>query len=248
MCFHYALNTEGLKLAHRYKVDPKSIYKNFKPIFHVNGFKHPKTPIIIKTTSEKMKLEQGIWGLIPDWVKSTDEMKKISDKTLNARKETILERKSFSKSFKLSRCLIPATGFFEWQHKQKQTYPHYIYLKGSGIFSFAGIFSKYHDPDTGKAKTSFSIITTKAKGIMKEIHNTNLRMPFILSKEQEKDWLCNNIDLQKLKNLEIDPLIIENLKAHPISRDKINSDINVDMRIFAKYNYPELNQEQLTLF
>jgi len=158
------------------------------------------------------------WGFIPFWAK--DE--KIGNRLINTRGETISDKPSFKFAFQQRRCLIPASGFYEWRKKDKQ--PFYINLKDRELFSFAGIWEIWKSP-SGKQIFSCSIITTSSN---KKLINIHHRMPVILHKEQEKAWLKENSGdiLQKL----LTSYPSEEMLFHPVSFE-VNS---------VKNNYPEL--------
>lgn len=156
------------------------------------GFDFPKTPVILN--SEPKNIQLIAWGLIPHW-SANDEIKKM---TLNAKVETLDEKPSF-KHNKQHRCLVLADGFYEWQWldgkgKSKQKYT--IELIDRSLFAFAGVWDEWLHPLTGKFLRTYTIVTTEAQGIMRGIHNSKLRMPIILSQEQEKSWLSGEDCMQ----------------------------------------------------
>jgi len=111
------------------------------------------------------------WGLIPSW--STD-----GKGFINARAETIEEKPSFSESFRLRRCLIPADGFYEWKRTGREKRPFYFQLDHEKPFAFAGIWDTWSN--RGDVVTSCAIITTAANELVGELHD---RMPAILLNE-----------------------------------------------------------------
>ena len=124
--------------------------------------------------------------MIPSWSKDVS----IRNYTLNARIETLNEKKSF-KDIVQNRCLIIADGFYEWQWRnnsgsKKEKY--LITLPNEELFAFAGLYTQWTNFDNTKLN-SYTIITTQANKLMSEIHNTKQRMPVILKKEDEKHWL-----------------------------------------------------------
>jgi putative SOS response-associated peptidase YedK len=102
------------------------------------------------------------WGLIPSW--STD-----GKGFINARAETLEEKRSFSESFRLRRCLIPADGFFEWKRSGREKTPFYIYSVDEAPLMFAGIWDTWRN--SGDLVTSCAIITTKANKLVGELHD-----------------------------------------------------------------------------
>ena len=157
----------------------------------INGFAHPKMPIV--KNDGATKLVAGEWGLIPHWAKDLTLFRKGAN-TLNAMIETVAEKPSFRDSIK-RRCLIPVNEFFEykWMDKKgKLKVPHSIKVKGQDLFSLAGIYSPFKDPQTGEICDSYTILTTEANTLMADIHNSKKRMPVVLHKDEEELWLNND--------------------------------------------------------
>lgn len=121
------------------------------------------------------------WGLIPSYTK---DLKK-SPLMINARAETVAASGAFRHSFRQKRCLIVATGFYEWRKEGKERIPMYISLESGEPFAFAGLWSDWTSSE-GDEIRSCTIITTDANEIMQPIHN---RMPVILPREMERRWL-----------------------------------------------------------
>ena len=122
------------------------------------------------------------WGLVPPWAKSPGS----SLKAINARLETIAERPTFRGAFERFRCLIPADGFYEWQSVaggSKQ--PFHITRRDGQLFAFAGLWSIWHRPEGGTLR-SCTIITRAANSAIAGLHD---RMPVILARGDERDWL-----------------------------------------------------------
>jgi putative SOS response-associated peptidase YedK len=123
----------------------------------------------------------------------------------------------------------------------EKKYPYYIFLKDKNIFSFAGIWEHWIDTSTGEVLKTFSILTTDANPLMERIHNTKKRMPVILPREKEMDWIKNDLsndDIQALTK----PFDEGLMEAHTISKliTSRTSNRNVPS-IQDSYDYPELN-------
>jgi putative SOS response-associated peptidase YedK len=164
------------------------------------------------------------WGLVPHWAKDAE----IGNRMINARAETLTEKPSFREAFKSRRCIIPASGFYEWQKKStgaKQ--PFYFYLKDKEVFGFAGLWEEWIDKQTGEALETCTIITTEANEVLKPVHE---RMPVILKAEYYEQWL----DAKETKTDRIQKMLVpyrgEEMTLHPVSRS-----INI-----AEANSPEL--------
>lgn len=184
MCFHSKQTKLALEVENRFKAKIKDL-TNFHPSDHINGFEHPKTPIIID--KNPTEIIHYYWGLIPSWSKD-ENIKKM---TLNARIETIEEKPSF-KDLINKRCLVIANGFYEWQWhdtKGKNKTKYEIGLKNDDLYAYAGLYSQWIDINTGEIKNTYTIVTTEANSLMAEIHNIKKRMPIILRPEDEIKWL-----------------------------------------------------------
>lgn len=183
MCFHFQQSKSAQELEHRFKSKFKNeaVYK--ESVY--NGFQYPHTPVICNQQPDIIQLFQ--WGLIPSWAKD-DSIKK---NTLNARIETIHEKPAF-RNVANKRCMVLCDGFYEWKWldpKGKNKQKYLLTLPNNEAFAFAGLWNEWVDKSSGEIIFTYTILTTKATGLMSEIHNHKNRMPIILSKEHEKEWL-----------------------------------------------------------
>jgi putative SOS response-associated peptidase YedK len=162
-------------------------------------------PIVV-VGEEGRSLELMRWGFKPAWMKALRQPPPI-----NARAETLLDRPLFRGSVRRSRCIIPASGFYEWQTlpgaKLKQ--PWYFRGKDTSLLAFAGFSA--HDED---GQNTFLIITTKANELLAPIHD---RMPVILSREGEEIWLDRGAETLEALMFLI-PYPAEQMEAFPVSR------------------------------
>ena len=143
-----------------------------------------------------------VWGLIPSW--STD-----GKGFINARSETLEEKPSFSESFRLRRCLIPADGFFEWKKSGGLKQPYY--LTSQSEFGFGGIWDRWKNGQ--ETILSCAIITTPANDLVSQLHN---RMPAMLLPDSYDLWLDRRSQVSELKKLLI-PFETSNMSSHPIN-------------------------------
>src|SRR5690242_16900542 len=160
------------------------------------------------------------WGLIPSW--STD-----GKPFINARAETLEQRASFSESFRLRRCLLPADGFFEWKRNGKEKRPFYFHGRSESLLMFAGIWDTWRN--RGKVVTSCAIITTAANELVGELHN---RMPAILSPEVHDAWLdprTNRVDLLRM----LKPFPASLMTTHPVG-SSVNTPENDSADLLAR--------------
>ena len=160
------------------------------------------------------------WGLIPKWAK--DES--IGSKLINARAETVQEKPSFREAFRSRRCIVPASGFYEWQKTVKSAkQPFYFHLKEKEVFGFAGLWEEWLDKQTGELTETCTIITTEANEVLKPIHH---RMPVILKNGDYDFWLHEKVkDTSKLQNLLV-PYSAKEMDSHTVSRSVNNPSAN----------------------
>lgn len=152
----------------------------------VSGFTHPKIPVMESEDPNRIHLMR--WGLIPPWVKDVEQAKDMSNKTLNAMGETVFTKPSFRSILK-KRCLILVDGFYEWQHREKMKIKYLVKLKEAEPFALGGLYDEWTDRITGEVTKGFSIITVPANPLMEIIHNTKKRMPLIIPRDNETEWL-----------------------------------------------------------
>ncbi|GAS82365.1 SOS response-associated peptidase [Paenibacillus amylolyticus] len=151
------------------------------------------------------------WGLVPVWAKDD----KIGNKMINARAETLAEKPAFKRLVGSKRCIVPCSGFFEWRKEGTAKTPMRILMKDDSIFSLAGLYDTWTDPDGNKLSTC-TIITTEPNSLMEDIHN---RMPVILRTEDEAEWLGrDNDDVQSLLGL-LKPYEASAMRAYEVPKE-----------------------------
>lgn len=186
MCYAYTIH-ELSKLIDIYM--PKYIDEKFKMYREVPVVKPTSyAPIVRNNDKGERELTVMRFGLIPFWTK---DVKKLSP-LCNARVETIYNKPSFKHSITSKRCIVPVSSFYEYDRSGKKPIPHTFNTKEK-IFSLAGIYDEWKEND--KVIESFSIITTKANDQISKIHD---RMPLILPKKLENDWVFNSLDIPGL--------------------------------------------------
>lgn len=196
MCYHDSkdFTINDLENYYNYSIEDR-LKEGWSRMYHENGFNHTSSPIVLASNSVSLYS----WGLIRWFSKSMPDALKIRNQTLNCISEEMYDKPAYRDPIKKGqRCLIPMTGFFEWRWedlKGKEKTPHYIHLKDQKIFSEAGIYSSWTDKSTDQEFLTYSVLTTKANKLMEGIHNNKKRMPVIIPREYEKDWL--NPDLTK---------------------------------------------------
>lgn len=149
-----------------------------------------RAPVIIETDKGR-EIRLMKWGLVPHWSPDT----KKAGGMINARCETVAESRAYSDSFKKRRCIVPATGFYEWRKEGEQKYPSYFTPK-DGLFSLCGIWSEWKQPD-GEILQTFSLITTTANAVVGKIHD---RMPVAITSNMIGAWLGADTKSDELKS------------------------------------------------
>lgn len=244
MCFFYALsqtaqslkNRYQLKLDFEFELEPELSEANY----YVSGFEFPKMPVI--TNQQPERFQNYTWGLVPSWIKTRTDALEIRSHTLNARSDTVFGKPSFRNAIKERRCLVPADGFYEWREFNGKKYPYFIFHKDKDIFSFAGIWEEWIDCSTGEVLRTFSILTTDANPLMEQIHNIKKRMPVILPREKELDWIKNGLNRDELIAL-AKPLDEGLLSAYSISKLINSRSSNRNLAAIQNaYEYPELSK------
>jgi putative SOS response-associated peptidase YedK len=165
--------------------------KRFAPVpdFLPNYNLYPtQSSVVVRTVNGERTFDAMQWQLIPDWEASF----KTKLSTINARSETVFESRVYRNLIVRQRCILPLSGFFEWKRGGKSPRPFKIFLKDESIMSVAGVWDTWH-PGASDERRSFSILTTAANGFMSGIHD---RMPVILSRSEEDDWLNAEIHQQ----------------------------------------------------
>ena len=244
MCFFYALSQTAQSLKNRYQLKLDFDFELEPELteakYYISGFEFPKLPVI--TNQHPDRLQGFTWGLVPFWVKSERQAGEIRTHTLNARSDTVFAKPSFRNAIRERRCLVPANGFYEWREVDGKKYPYFIYLKNKETFSFAGLWEEWADCSTGEVLRTFSILTTDANPLMEQIHNTKKRMPVILPREREQEWIKNGLGGKEIAAL-IRPLDDTLMNAHPISKLINSRSLNRNVAaIQEEYDYPELEK------
>jgi putative SOS response-associated peptidase YedK len=223
----------------RFVIIPDNLQARFDLIGNLVGFKpnYNAAPSqllpVITNDQQHNHLELMDWGLIPHWAKE----RKTGYSMINARVETLLEKPTFKHAFRAHRCIIPANGFFEWQTTESGKQPYYIFSNDQPILALAGIYDLWVDPESGQTTKTYSILTTAARGIMEKIHD---RMPVILSKSDEQNWL---LETDETKLYDILKNNQTNLAMYPIST-LINSPKNNDVTLIQPLDMPTSNQNK----
>lgn len=213
MCGRYTLTAAG-ELVDKYHFKQQEIKNNY------NVAPRQQMPVIT-SNGEIEQIEVMQWGLIPFF--SKDGV--FSFSTFNARAEGIEAKPTFRGPFKRYRCLVPASGYYEWKTEGSKKTPYYFTLKNSELMTFAGLYDVWHEGQPDEIR-SYTIITTEPNDVASKVHN---RMPVILDTDQGKAWLAQDSDMASLQGL-LRPISNESLLLREVGKDVGN----------VRNNYPEL--------
>ena len=159
---------QGLELTPRYNIAPS------------------QTVPVVRNEGSGRHLALHRWGLVPAWAKDP----KTGYRMINARAETVAEKPAFRTAFRRRRCLIPATGFYEWKAVQGGKQPYHIRISEGRLFAFAGLWERWTNPEGGILE-SCTIIVTSANEAVSPIHD---RMPVIPDPADYVLWLDPDVD------------------------------------------------------
>jgi putative SOS response-associated peptidase YedK len=177
-------------------------------------------PVIVQR--EKIEMVMMQWGLIPHGVKNPQE----SPHPINARAETLLETPIFRDILAKNRCLVPASGFYEWLKEGTRKIPFYIHVKDRPIVAFAGLYDVWRDSN-GDTHPTFTIVTTDANTLVSRLHE---RMPVILRQEDEARWLSGDVPTADEMRAMLGPSRPGEMEAYPVS-SRVNSPAEDDERL-----------------
>jgi putative SOS response-associated peptidase YedK len=215
MCGRYDLSQEGKQLEMHFDIDLSHLTEESAGPAPYPAYNIAPTDQVLSIVSDGQRNYPELmhWGLVHFWIKKMSD----SSRMINARAETVSERPVYQKAFAARRCLIPATGFFEWRKGPGKTrQPMRIMLKSEEPFAFAGIWEQASPKNFPEVReiTSCSIITTVANELVLPIHD---RMPVILPPELYAAWLNpDNPDIGELKEFLL-PFDASLMKAYPVS-------------------------------
>ena len=176
MCSRYFLDADGNVIAYTFQVP---VHERIRKRFNIA----PTQPAPVIRVDKQGVREVALlrWGLVPFWAKDLA----VGTKMINARAEGVETKPAFRAAMRQRRCLVPATGFFEWKGAPGCKQPYAITLPDRPLFAFAGLWETWK-PREGETVETFTIVTTDANESVAQIHD---RMPVILPRDSEDAWL-----------------------------------------------------------
>ena len=170
MCGRFFLGVKASDIMEHYNAPPPDL---FSARYNIA----PTTPVL---AFHEGRLDLFRWGLIPAWAKDIS----LGNRMFNARAETVAEKPSFRNAYRRRRCLLPASGFYEWRLENGRKQPYCCHIDHR-LFSMAGIWEHWQDAE-GNEIRSCAVLTTEARGKMQELHQ---RMPVYIAPEDYGSWL-----------------------------------------------------------
>jgi len=242
MCGRYALAALQEEIITQFDINSLSDQATRAPLPIDWNIAPTKSIYLIKGASGERSLDIASWGLIAPWSKTREEASRSQSMAINARVETVHEKPTFRQAFKTKRCLVPATGYYEWatelgEYPRKQ--PIFVTSDEDHLLAFTGIYSFWKDPETldsgdrddslPSMNQSVAIITRDAVGELAKVHN---RMPLLLPRDRWDRWLDIDTPEQELKGLLAVPDPDSHLKFWPVE-SRVNSIRNNGRELIA---------------
>lgn len=207
MCGRYALYGPVSRLRERFSANIDELAADFGPRY--NAAPMQLLPVVRQRPSGERVVHLLRWGLIPGWAK--DET--IATRLINARGETLAEKPAFRNAYRSRRCIVPASGFYEWKAIPGGKQPYYIHPANDELLGFAGLWERWTSP-AGTPIDTFTVVTTEANESMRALHE---RMPVILQPGDDNLWLRRDTTPERFGQL-IAPCPDAMLRMHPVSK------------------------------
>ncbi len=209
MCGRFTCRLTLEQMVRLYHLTPDGPRRNPQPRYNIR----PGTTIDVVIEREgKRELVPMRWGLVPSWWKKPLEDLNLA--TFNARVEALAEKSFFRDTFIRTRCIIPASGYYEWHDMPSGKQPYYFTAADGAPLSIAGLWNEWYDKDAHRMLKSCAMIITSANDFVGQVHD---RMPALLKPFQFDAWLTARVGLEALK-----PVASELLQRWPVSK-RVNS-------------------------
>jgi putative SOS response-associated peptidase YedK len=196
MCGRYVLSATGEQIAEHFAlatVTPVARRYNIAPT--------QQAPVVRIARGGERELVLLRWGLVPFWAKDPA----IGQRQINARAESLASRPAYRDAFRRRRCLVPATGFYEWKPGPRRKQPYLCRLPSGAVFAFAGLWESWRSPE-GEVMQTFAIVTADASDALRALHD---RMPVIVPESDYALWLSDEAPERLLIAPDAMPLAID---------------------------------------
>jgi putative SOS response-associated peptidase YedK len=186
-------------------------------VSHYNITPGQEIPTILRDEAGGRAVALMMWGLVSSWTRD----RHTGHHPINARAETLTEKPMFSSLVETRRCLIPASGFFEWRKEGKVNVPYYIHRKDNALVAFAGLYDIWKGEEPPLC--SCTIVTTAPNRVVAPLHD---RMPAILRKDDESLWLAEGAPDRIMLSRVLAPYPAQDLESYRVSRLVNNTSID----------------------
>jgi len=164
---------------------------------------------VVRSSENTRRLDLLRWGFMPSWAKDIS----IGSRMINARSESLPDKPAFRKAVRFRRCIVPASGFYEWKPDGSRKVPYYIRLSDGTPMGLAGIWEAWKTPE-GFFLETFTILTTSANPLITPIHD---RMPVILHPDAYDLWLDKGVSNPEQLQLLYPPYPADLMTLYPVS-------------------------------
>ncbi len=222
MCSRFALKSPPQAIAQLFGLEKMA---DWKPRYNIAPSQ--KVPVVIRTLEHKEREIRAIqWGLLASWTQG-------GRRIVNYRSEEINGKPVLRESFEKWRCLVPADGFYEWQHAARETRPYYFQMKNKKPLAFAGLWTSQETKEG--AVEAFSLLTTTPNEVVRPIHD---RMPVIIGEKDYSRWLDKDAeDFEDLKDL-FKPFPADRMESFSVNT-WVNNTRHDDPRCMEHFQGPE---------
>jgi putative SOS response-associated peptidase YedK len=196
MCGRYVLSATGEQIAEHFGL---ATVMRIAPRYNIAPTQ--QAPVVRIARSGERELLLLRWGLVPFWAKDPA----IGQRQINARAESLASRPAYREAFRRRRCLVPATGFYEWKPGPRRKQPYLCRLPHGAVFAFAGLWELWRSPE-GEVVQTFAIVTADASDALRALHD---RMPVIVPEADYALWLAGDAPERLVVAPEAPPLAIE---------------------------------------
>jgi putative SOS response-associated peptidase YedK len=192
MCGRFTRKYTWQQIHALYRLTVPAAIPNFQPDYNVC----PTDPADVVVPNEgACDLVRMRWGLVPYWW--SKPLKKLRLATFNARVEMVTTKPFFREPFKKRRCLMPVSGYYEWEDTPSGKQPHYFTARdGSPVLTIAGLWDEWKNRETGERIKSCAMIITEPNDFIAEVHD---RMPVLLRPDQFDHWLSGCMTVEELQ-------------------------------------------------
>jgi putative SOS response-associated peptidase YedK len=184
MCGRFTARMTWEEIVRLYRITRDQPPRNVQPRYNIC----PTDPVdVVVSNDGKRMLAPMRWGLIPNWW--SKPLKEMKVATFNARGETVAEKPIFRESFERKRCLIPASGYYEWTNTPDGKQPYYFTRRDGQPITIASLWDRWYEKPTGEVMHSCTMVITTPNEFVAEVHD---RMPVILEAKEFEQWERGN--------------------------------------------------------